>query len=212
MGSHEVLPFAWLAERWSKLPRRFDSLLVGLDGRGGSGKTTFATALAAALPTVQVVAIDDFYIPHELRGDVVAAEETTTDDTDVERLRRDVLLPLSSGQPPRYRRWDWAESRLGDWRELALGGVVLIEGAGVLSLELRREWDDHLWMSCPRELRIERGLARDGDAQRELWEQRWLPAGDRYERMHRPSEAAAVVFDSSGRVPHDRLSEFVRLL
>lgn len=88
---------------------------------------------------------------------------------------------------------------------------MLLEGAGALRRDLREEWDDRLWLDCTRALRVERGLARDGEGQRELWLERWLPAGDRYELEHRPRAAADLVLDGSGRVPHDATRELVLL-
>lgn len=51
----------------SGLPRRHRTLLVGIDGCGGAGKSTLAMRLAALDPNISVVHIDDFYLPSAQR-------------------------------------------------------------------------------------------------------------------------------------------------
>lgn len=72
-------------------PRR-PFVLVGIGGRGGSGKTTLATAI----PGAQVVATDEFWNGEEF---------------ELTRLAREVLEPLLRGDEARYRAFDWTARR-----------------------------------------------------------------------------------------------------
>ena len=102
--------------------RRRLTLLVGIDGRGGSGKTTLARWLADVVPETTVVEFDDFFRPS---GERASRRELGDDeiggDFDWPRLRHEVLEPLAHDRPARYRRYDWVDDRLAEWREMPPG-------------------------------------------------------------------------------------------
>ena len=80
---------AWPAGSWRAPPRLGGTRLVCVDGPAGSGKTTFAGRLAAALGADAVVVhMDDLYAGWTLTGAVA-------------RLRAGVLRPLADGRPGR---------------------------------------------------------------------------------------------------------------
>lgn len=91
--------------------------LIAVDGHAGSGKTTFAGRLAAALGGAPVLHLDDLATHEELFA--------WTD-----RLRAQVLDPLSHGEPGRYTPYDWTARRFGPERTLDPAPVLLIEGVG----------------------------------------------------------------------------------
>lgn len=90
--------------------------LIAVDGHAGSGKSTFAARLAAALDGAPVLHLDDL-ASHEEMFDWTA------------RLRSQVIEPLSHGEPARYEPYDWTARRFGPPRILEPAPVVLIEGS-----------------------------------------------------------------------------------
>jgi uridine kinase len=88
---------------------------------------------------------------------------------------------------------------------------VFVEGVYALRTELAGAYDFTIWLECPREIRLARGIARSGEKIRPLWEHDWMVAEDLYIAAHRPGERANLVVDSSGTLQHDPESEFVRL-
>lgn len=101
--------------------------LVAVDGHAGSGKSTFAARLAAALGGAPVLHLDDLATHEELFGWV-------------DRLREQVLLPLSRGEEARYAPYDWTERRFGPVRTLEPAPVVLVEGVGAAARRCGRGW------------------------------------------------------------------------
>ena len=85
-------------------------LVLALDGRCGSGKTTLANALAAQLPCCTLLRTDDFYLPPARRSPDWA--HTPCANMDLTRLRDEALRPAYAGQPVAYRAYSCREGGL----------------------------------------------------------------------------------------------------
>ncbi|MEU6394423.1 AAA family ATPase [Streptomyces sp. NPDC046939] len=163
----QPVPLAPYAERLRALPPSCGPVrLVGIDGHAGSGKSTFATRLAEALGGAPVLRLDD-----------LASHDALFAWTD--RLREQVLVPLSRGDAAHYETYDWHARRFDAVRVLAPADVVLVEGVGAGRRALRPSLARLLWMDMPPETAWARGRARDGAAQESFWDG-WIPA----EREH----------------------------
>ena len=161
------------------------TVLVGVDGAGGSGKSTLAINLAAALERVTLVHIDDF--------------TDWADDTNWQfsTFAERVLEPLLAGVTAKHQRYDWPTDTFGEWFELVPNGIVIVEGVTALRPDLRDYWHVSAWVDCPRALRLERGIARDGEALRSKWVDQWMPGEDAYFERDKPHEHAQFIFDGS---------------
>ena len=82
-------------------------LVLALDGRCGSGKTTLANGLAAQLPGCTLLRTDDFYLPPARRSPDWA--HTPCANMDLTRLRDEALRPAYAGQPVAYRAYSCRE-------------------------------------------------------------------------------------------------------
>lgn len=165
--------------------------LVGIDGAGGSGKSTLARKLAASLGNATVVHIDDF------------ADWTDDSNWDLSTFAERVLEPLIAGITEKHQRYDWPTDTFGEWFELTPNSVVIVEGVTALRPDLRDYWHVSAWVDCPRGLRLERGVARDGEAIRSKWEDIWMPGEDEYFERDRPREHAQFTYDGSGQGSSD---------
>ena len=186
-----------LAARLRALHATRRTLLVAIDGAGGSGKSRLAddlrTRLTASHVPTSIVEVDDFFLPSRRRPRGPASEKPIGGDFDWQRLRQEVLEPLRRGQAARYSRYDWAADEMAGMSEVSPHGVVFVEGVYSSRRELASLYDLRIWVECPRELRLSRGLARDGETARKLWEEDWMPSEDRYLEEHRPQERADAV-------------------
>jgi uridine kinase len=160
------------------------SRIVAVDGPGGAGKTTFAARLAAELGDAPVVHTDDF-----------ASWEEPVDWWP--RLRAEVLEPLAAGRPVRFRPTSW-DGRPRARIELEWTGVVVLEGVTAARAAFRPFLTYAIWVETPRELRLRRGLERDGEEARPLWE-RWMAEEDAYAAREHPAERADLVVPGDAR-------------
>lgn len=133
--------------------------LVAVDGPSGSGKTTLAADLAGELaaPTVHM---DDLYpgwdgLP-EVGREVLG-----------------LLGPLADGRPGCYRRYDWYAGRFAEQHCVAPGPWLVLEGVGSGQSAWAGLTTLLVWVEVPDDLRLQRGIARDGEAERGHWV-RWM--------------------------------------
>lgn len=192
----EVRRFDLLVERIRAVERPVR--LIGVDGCGGAGKTTFAARLSRAASGVPVVHTDDF-----------ASHDNPLDWGS--RFREQVVVPLLAGRPAAFRPYDWVARRfVDDEVTVPPGDLVVIEGVGAT----RRAWRDDLalrvWVDSPRELRLRRGIERDGEQTREFWET-WVVEEDAYVAAESPQRHAELVVDGNPSVAHDPEVEYVEL-
>ncbi|HET8603566.1 MAG TPA: 4-amino-4-deoxy-L-arabinose transferase [Marmoricola sp.] len=134
--------------------------LVCVDGPAGSGKTTLATALATILGGAPVVHMDDLYpgwdgLP-EVGREVLG-----------------LLGPLADGRPGCYRRYDWYAGRFAEQHCVAPGPWLVLEGVGSGQSAWAGLTTLLVWVEVPDDLRLQRGIARDGEAERGHWV-RWM--------------------------------------
>lgn len=171
------------------------SVLVGIDGGAGAGKTTFAHWLAESIretaTPVSIIHVDNFCRPSDERQ----KEYAVVSDLDWKRLRDQVLIPLQSGEAARFQLYDWPEDRLKDWVTIDVGGVTIVDGVTVTRNELSDYYDLRIWFSCPRDIRVSRLLVRGDTSAVEI--KHWIPSEDRYIASHAPEETAHLVIDSA---------------
>jgi hypothetical protein len=174
--------------------------LVGVDGRAGSGKTTFAGRLAAELGRSRRVAVlhtDDF-----LDG---WAKMLVWQP----RLREWVLEPFRRGEAGAYRRYDWELGRLRDeWTAIEPPEVLVVEGVGSASAAMRADLTLGVLVDAPEQLRLRRGLERDGDALRPEWE-RWMAGEDGHFAEDATPGAVDVLVDGAPAEGHDPEIEYI---
>ncbi|MCW2737738.1 4-amino-4-deoxy-L-arabinose transferase [Nocardioides sp.] len=154
--------------------------LVCIDGPAGSGKTTLAAGLEDVVPGARVVHCDELL--HGWRGLPGMAATVAA-----------LLTPLASGRAGEWRRWDWLADAWAETHRVAPGGLLVLEGVGSWSPAISELVGVLVWVEADPDLRLDRGLARDGERMRPQWEQ-WRHDEDAlFERLDTRSHAQVLV-------------------
>jgi len=178
-------------------------LVVAIDGPSGSGKSTLARRLAAQFPAATVVEIDDF--------------NSWSDPTGIAwwaRFDEQVLTPALEGRPLRYQVRDWAHDEFGTslagWKSVPAADVVIIEGVTSARLAARPRLAYSIWVEAPIATRLDRGVARDGDSHRDLW-QAWMRNEQEFFDDDKTRANVDLAIDGAPDVRHDPATEVVAL-
>ncbi len=129
--------------------------LLGIDGPAGSGKTTLAGQVAG-LAEAPVVRMDDLY-------------PGWTGLFAVDDVVLGLLEPLSRDVPGRYHRYDWATGAYAEEHVVAPTPLLVLEGVGAGNLAWASWITTLVWVEADDDLRLARGMARDGEGLREHW-------------------------------------------
>ena len=117
---------------------------------------------------------------------------------DLDRLRTEVVDRLLAGRAAEYTPWDWHAQAAGRTpATVEPEGVVVIEGVCALHEMFRHDLAVRVWVDAPAEVRLARGVARDGEAARATWLGVWMPNEDAYVARDRPVDCAHVVVDGT---------------
>jgi deazaflavin-dependent oxidoreductase (nitroreductase family) len=163
--------------RASRAPAGVRTRIVAVDGPGGAGKTTLARWLAEQIDA-QVIQTDDF-----------ASWENPIDWWP--RLLELALEPLAKGTPACFQPTSWG----GEEREpvqIKPAGTVILEGVSASREAFQPFLAYSIWVETPRDVRLQRGLERDGAEARARWEQ-WMEEEDLYMERELPAERANLV-------------------
>lgn len=187
--------------------------VIAVDGVDGSGKTTFATRLAAVIegagrPAV-IVHEDDFLAPREVRYRLGRESPVGyfRDSYDLAAFTERVLDPLRPGGDRRIQR------RMFDHRtdspiqapveEVPVYAVVIVEGMFLHRDELVNRWDWSVFLDVPFIETVRRMADRDAshpDPEHPTM-RRYVEGQRIYLATCRPRERAPVVLANSSSVP-----------
>lgn len=158
--------------------RQCDStVLVAIEGRCASGKSTLADQLSAhyACP---VIHMDEFFLRPEQRTQERYA--TPGENIDHERFLEEVLLPIRRGQRVSYRPYSCQTQQLTDPILLPTSPIYIVEGSYSCHPALRQHYDLRLFLSVEPEEQMRRIAERNGPAYAEVFRERWIPLEEAY--------------------------------
>ena len=167
-------------------PRSGRTRVVLIDGPAGSGKTTLAARVGGELGA-QVVHGDDIYEGWDGLATMWPI------------LGHGILEPLARMEHGAFGRWDWHEGSRAETIPVPVADALVIEGVGVAQRLARPYASLVIYVEAPWELRIARGIERDGERMRAQWEQ-WNAREDRFLADEGTRGAADVIVD--GLLPY----------
>ena len=141
-------------------------VLIGIAGGTGSGKTTLAQKLVAALPEGDAVLIQhDWYYRDRSHLSPAARESINFDEPDA--LENDLMLAdlqaLKSGQARACPQYDFSShTRKTDRRHVAAHPILIVEGILIFAVPALCEiFDLRLFVDTDDDIRLLRRIRRD---------------------------------------------------
>lgn len=136
------------------------TVVVGIDGPAGSGKSSLAQLVSRALDDAPVVHLDDIFPGWD---GLAAAPVLVT---------AQVLAALDRGERATYRRFDWETGRFAELAIVPEHPYIVLEGCACTVGIARPYVDVRVWVEAQHDTRMRRGLERQGDQFGPHWE-RW---------------------------------------
>lgn len=186
------------------------TLIIGIDGLGGAGKSTISESLSALLGeenySVTLLHIDDFIHPRSVRynSDYPEWECYYNLQWRYDYLIDRIIEPIKSGR-------DFAcdielydkdnDSYFLQPAAIPNGSIVIIEGIFLQRPELKGVFDYMIYIDVPEETRLARVLERDGyiggkEQIKAKYDGRYFPAERHYVKSCAPADNADFVIRS----------------
>jgi len=164
------------------------TILIAIEGYGGSGKSTISERLKEALGNSYVVNIDDFIIKAKL-----TEQSWDKGAFDRERLEQQVLIPATTGSEITYQKLVWDTDTLSEPIIVPKVAYLIVEGISSYHPSIAKYYDYKIWIDTPIELAKQRGQARDGDNENAQYWDLWAENDLAYQQRYHPEQTADFV-------------------
>jgi uridine kinase len=157
--------------------RRGKRTVIAIDGRCGAGKTTAAEKLAGILDA-EIIHMDDFFLPAELRSDERLAQ--AGGNVHYERFLEEVVAGLKSGKEFRYRRFDCTVMDYTGEIIVKNKPVVIVEGTYSLHPLYGDIYNIKVFCDIDKKEQERRLTAREGFERYKQFRDKWIPMEETY--------------------------------
>ena len=113
-----------------------------------------------------------------------------------DRVEEWLLQPLGAGREGVYRRYDWHQAAYAERHTVPRVDVLLLEGVASGCVRHADRTTLLVWVEAPPDLRMRRGLDRDGPELQEHW-RRWMLDEDRFHEQDRTRARADLLVDGT---------------
>lgn len=156
---------------------RSGPLLVAVDGRCASGKTTFASLCAQVFPDCNVFHMDDFFLPYERRTPERLA--APGGNVDYERALEELFSPLSRGETVTFSRFHCASGTLEPPQAFPPRRLSIVEGSYSHHPVLAPYSGLKFFFTCGPAVQLAR-LTRRAPEKLADFQTRWIPMEENY--------------------------------
>ena len=169
--------------------QRKEKVVVAIDGKCTSGKTSLAAQLAQ-IYDCNVFHMDDFFLRPEQRTPERYAE--IGGNVDYERFQKDVLVPLLSDKDFSYRPFDCKTFTLSEPICAPSKKLNIIEGSYSMHPYFGNPYDLTILLTVDPEIQRQRVLERPAFVQEKFFTQ-WIPMENQYLEGFRIADHADMI-------------------
>ena len=163
-----------LQEKYSGIDK---ALLVAIDGRCGSGKTTLGEYLKQKFDC-NLFRMDDFFLREEQRTPERLAE--IGGNVDYERFRKTVLVPVVQKRPVLYQPFSCQQWKLLEAYWVPYKKLNIIEGSYSMHPYFENPYQLRIFMNISPEDQIANIIRRNGQEKAKEFQALWIPKEEDY--------------------------------
>lgn len=153
-------------------------IIIAIDGKCGSGKSTFSSFLQQYYQA-SLFKMDDFFL--QLYQRTPERLKLPGGNVDYERFKRTVIDPLLNKQDVDYQRFDCSKMLLEDHIEvIPYHHINIIEGTYSLHPYFEHYYDISIVFNISDLLQEKRILKREGQRKLEMFKNKWIPLENQY--------------------------------
>ena len=186
-------------------------LLVGIDGKDASGKTTFAdnlaTTLAAATEREVIrISLDDFFLPRAIRSRQNDQARGCYEDTfDISGIVEHLFTPIRNLFTYTSKIFDYKNDMPVDieTKAVSANALFILDGVFLQRPEFRKYWDYTVLLDVSDETAIARGAVRDTGRISDIeaacikYINRYIASQKIYYSECNPAQRANIVIDNT---------------
>ena len=169
-------------------------VMVAVDGRCASGKTTFATLCAEFFEDCNLFHMDDFFLPPELRTPERLA--TPGGNVHYERAESQLFRPLSRGEGVTFAPFDCSTFTLGKAVQVPFKRLNIMEGSYSLHPALAPYTTVTIFLTCDPRRQLKR-LEKRNPERLEDFQTRWIPMEEAYFKAFDLEKQCDVTVDTT---------------
>lgn len=154
-----------------------EKVIVAIDGKAASGKSTAADLLSSLFET-EIIHMDDFFLPINLRTEKRLNEPGG--NVHYERFKEEVISKLNSGNGFEYKKFDCSIMDFNESVNVNKCQVLIIEGAYSLHPIFEKYYDISAFFDIDEKEQLSRILKRNGEKMALVFKWKWIPMENKY--------------------------------
>ena len=186
------------------------TIFIGVDGRSGSGKSTFSAVLKKELNSkgikAEIVGTDNFY--KKIESD--SYKKTNISGYNYgyywQKIKDEVLIPLSQGQKVEYELKHWQSGLKIASRVLEPNQLIILEGVTSTYKKLAELIHIKIWLDCDESIRLERIKKRGDFPEDEL--QDWTIIENDYVKTQLEPKNYDLIIDTSATLTGQSIDSY----
>lgn len=191
--AERYIPYFSPLEEIMKLSQKEEPQIIAIDGRCGSGKTTFSEILQQNFDC-NVFHMDDFFLPKELK----TADRLSEPGGNVhyERVLEQILLPLANQETVKLIPFNCSINDLDQAVSVPYKKLNIVEGVYALHPALEKYYDYKIFMTVDSGVQVERIRKRNASKLHKFIDE-WIPLEEKYFNTLGIEEKADYIINTS---------------